>query len=189
MRIITGSAKGTRLETLDGEMTRPTAERVKEAIFSMIQFDVEGKRILDLFGGSGQLGLEALSRGADMATFVDSSRDASELIKRNAKRAKLFDKCRVLSTDWLSYLNGAAGREKFDIVFIDPPYASEIAHKAADKLCSDSLLADNAIVICETCEKKPVEHDGLVLSRHNRYGKTYVSLYIFKNEDSDIVMA
>ena len=168
MRIITGSAKGTRLETLDGEMTRPTSERVKEAIFSMIQFDVEGKRILDLFGGSGQLGLEALSRGADIATFVDSIRDAA---------------------DWLSYLNGAAGREKFDIVFIDPPYASGLAHKAADKLCSDLLLADNAIVICETGEKEPTEHDGLVLRRHNRYGKTYISLYVFENGGSDIVMA
>ena len=189
MRIITGSAKGTRLETLDGEMTRPTSERVKEAIFSMIQFDVEGKRILDLFGGSGQLGLEALSRGADIATFVDSSRDAAELIKRNAQKAKLFDRCRVLSTDWLSYLNGAAGREKFDIVLSDPPYASGLAHKAADKLCSDLLLADNAIVICETGEKEPTEHDGLVLRRHNRYGKTYISLYVFENGGSDIVMA
>ena len=103
MRIITGSAKGTRLETLDGEMTRPTSERVKEAIFSMIQFDVEGKRILDLFGGSGQLGLEALSRGADIATFVDSSRDAAELIKRNAQKAKLFDRCRrIYNTHFMS---------------------------------------------------------------------------------------
>jgi RNA methyltransferase, rsmD family len=189
MRIITGSAKGTRLETLEGEMTRPTSEKVKEAIFSMIQFDVEGKRILDLFGGSGQLGLEALSRGADVATFVDSSREAAELIKRNAQKAKLFDRCRVLSTDWLSYLNGAAGRERFDIVFIDPPYASELAHKAADKLYEDSLLADNAIVICETCDKQPVEHNGLVLRRHNRYGKTYISLYVVENGNSDIVMA
>lgn len=92
MRIITGSARGTRLETMEGELTRPTAEKVKEALFSMIQFDIDGRRVLDLFGGSGQLGLEALSRGAASATFVDSNRDATEIIKRNAKKTKLFEK-------------------------------------------------------------------------------------------------
>lgn len=95
-----------------------------------------------------------------------------------------------MSTDWLSYLNGAAGREKFDIVFIDPPYASGLAHKAADKLCSDLLLADNAIVICETGEKEPTEHDGLVLRRHNRYGKNiHFSFMFLKTAAAISVMA
>ena len=101
MRIITGSAKGVKLFTLNGEdITRPTAERVKEALFSMIQFDIEGRRVLDLFAGSGQLGLEALSRGAASATFVDSSKSAVEIIKKNAEKTKLIDRARILNADY-----------------------------------------------------------------------------------------
>ena len=126
MRIITGSARGTRLETPEGLDTRPTAERVKEALFSMIQFEIDGKRVLDLFGGSGQLGLEALSRGAWKATFVDASKEAVETIKTNAKKTKLFDRCVILNTDYKAFIRGAAGKERFDIIFLDPPYASEL---------------------------------------------------------------
>ena len=114
MRIITGTARGTRLETLPGDATRPTAERVKEALFSMIQFDIEGRRVLDLFAGSGQLGLEALSRGAAKATFVDSNRDALNVIKRNAQKTKLYDRC-VLQAHLYGFCPGSGGREKFDI--------------------------------------------------------------------------
>ncbi len=189
MRIITGSARGTRIETLEGEQTRPTAEKVKEALFSMIQFDIEGRRVLDLFGGSGQLGLEALSRGAASATFVDSNRDATEIIKKNAQKTKLFEKSRVLTTDWESFLKGASGREKYDIVFVDPPYAAGIAHKAIDKLCEGSLLADNALVVCETADRDPVEHEQLSICKHSKYGKTYITLYLNSVSDNDIEMA
>lgn len=97
MRIITGTARGMRLETLEGTATRPTAEKVKEALFSMIQFDIEGRRVLDLFGGSGQLALEALSRGAASATIIDASRDAASLIIRNAQKTKLYDRTRIIT--------------------------------------------------------------------------------------------
>ena len=177
MRIITGSARGTRLETLEGEETRPTAERVKEALFSMIQFDIEGRRVLDLFAGSGQLGLEALSRGAAVATFIDQNNSASDIVKQNAKKTKLFEKCRVLTTDWKSYVRGMAGREKYDIIFIDPPYASGLAKEATEKLIQADMIADHGLVVCETSDPDPVEHDGLVTLKHNRYGKTYITLY------------
>jgi len=95
MRIITGSARGVKLETLEGETTRPTSERFKEAMFSMLQFDLEGRAVLDLFGGSGQLGLEALSRGAASCTFIDAARAAADVIIANARTCKLFERCRI----------------------------------------------------------------------------------------------
>ena len=127
MRIITGSARGIALKTLEGERTRPTAEKVKEAIFSALQFDLEGRTFLDLFAGSGQMGLEALSRGAVRAVFIDEGRDAMEIIKENAKKTGFFEKSHFLVSDYRNYLRKAAGRETFDIVFIDPPYAERIA--------------------------------------------------------------
>ena len=120
MRIITGSARGTKLETLEGLETRPTTERVKEAVFSMIQFEIEGRRVLDLFGGSGQMGLEALSRGAQVCTFVDRNPQAVAVIKRNAQKTHLYEKCRVLNADWASFVRGLRG-EQFDVVILDPP--------------------------------------------------------------------
>ena len=114
MRIITGSARGINLKTLEGEDTRPTPERVKEAVFSSIQFDIAGKTVLDLFAGSGQMGLEALSRGAEKATLVDASRDAANIITENAKKAKLYPKTNVLCMDWKAYIRAAGGRSSFD---------------------------------------------------------------------------
>ena len=111
MRIITGSARGTTLKTLPGEeTTRPTAERVKEAMFSAVQFELGDRVVLELFGGCGQLSLEALSRGAASATIVDSARAACGIIKENAVKTKLFDRCRVICSDWKSFVKGMAGR-------------------------------------------------------------------------------
>ncbi|MBR6602386.1 MAG: 16S rRNA (guanine(966)-N(2))-methyltransferase RsmD, partial [Clostridia bacterium] len=129
MRIITGKAKGIRLATLDGEATRPTSERTKEAVFSMLQFDIEGRRVLDLFAGSGQMGLEALSRGAQSATFVDHAKAAISVIKQNIEKTRL-EGANVVCADSLEYLR-TEGRKrnesaKFDIVFLDPPYADKI---------------------------------------------------------------
>ena len=104
MRIITGTARGMALTTLDGEATRPTLAKVKEALFSAIQFDIEGRRVLDLFAGSGQLGLEALSRGAEKATFVDSSKEATTIITQNAQKTHLYQKSNVLCMDWKQYI-------------------------------------------------------------------------------------
>ncbi len=148
MRIITGSARGIHLDTLEGETTRPTSERLKEALFSMIQFDIEGRRVLDLFGGSGQLGLEALSRGADSATFIDSSRDAADIIMTNAKKCKLFDKCRISCMDALAYLRSVSG--SFDIIFIDPPYASGLVPEVLKLIAEGGVLAEGGVIVCET---------------------------------------
>ncbi|MBQ2719486.1 MAG: RsmD family RNA methyltransferase, partial [Clostridia bacterium] len=123
MRIITGRARGVKLETLPGEATRPTSERVKGAIFSSLQFELEGRRVLDLFAGSGQMGLEALSRGAVSCTFADASPEAMAVVKENAKRTGFFDACRYLISDYRNVIRKAAGRDEYDLIFIDPPYA------------------------------------------------------------------
>jgi len=149
MRIITGSARGTKLEALEGEATRPTTDKVKEAMFSMIQFDIEGRAVLDLFAGSGQLGLEALSRGAARATLIDESRDAVNIIIENAKKTHLFEKCRVSVSGALPFIRSAGGKERYDIVFLDPPYASGLLPQALEKLADAELLAPGALIMCE----------------------------------------
>lgn len=154
MRIITGSARGALIETLEGEATRPTAERAKEALFSMIQFDIEGRRVLDLFAGSGQLGLEALSRGAASCTFTDEAREAVDIIIKNAKNAKLFDRSRVSAIDFKSFLRGAAG-EKYDLIFLDPPYASDYVAEALRMIDEGDLLAECGRIVCETDNGAP----------------------------------
>lgn len=155
MRIITGTARGVKLDTLEGEETRPTAERFKEALFSMIQFDVEGRDVLDLFGGSGQLGLEALSRGAAAATFIDSSREAADIIIGNARRCKLFDNCRISSMDSLAYLRSAAGKQEFDIIFLDPPYAAGLIPECLRLIADGKILSEGGVIACETAEEIP----------------------------------
>ncbi len=158
MRVITGSARGTKLDALEGEVTRPTTDRVKEALFSMIQFDIEGRAVLDLFGGSGQLAIEALSRGAARATIVDQSRDAVNIIMDNAKRTHLFDRCRISAADYSSFIRGAAGREKYDIVFLDPPYDSGLLPASLEALHKGDLYADGAYIVCETDCDIPVKN-------------------------------
>ncbi len=183
MRIITGSAKGVKLFTLNGEdITRPTAERVKEALFSMIQFDIEGRRVLDLFAGSGQLGLEALSRGAASATFVDSSKSAVEIIKKNAEKTKLIDRARILNADYKAVIKSFAGKEQFDIVFLDPPYAGDSVKNAIHAMLKADLFAQGALLVCESDRDKPFTAEGFVEKRFARYGKTYLT-YLAKEEE------
>ena len=116
----------------------------------MLQFELEGRAVLDLFAGSGQLGLEALSRGAARATMIDASREAVDVIIENAKKTHLFDKCRVSCADFTSFIRGAAGRETYDIVFLDPPYAAGLMPEALRKLADAGLFAVGAAVVCET---------------------------------------
>lgn len=158
MRIITGSARGTKLASLEGENTRPTSDRVKEAVFSMLQFDIEGRAVLDLFGGSGQLALEALSRGAARATIIDQSRDAVNVIIENAKKTHLFEKCRISATDYMSFVRGAAGREAYDIIFLDPPYASGLLPRSLEAIHKAELCAAGGSIICETDCDIPVKN-------------------------------
>ncbi|MBR5140003.1 MAG: 16S rRNA (guanine(966)-N(2))-methyltransferase RsmD [Clostridia bacterium] len=173
LRIITGTAKGKKLKTLEGDATRPTSERIKEAIFSALQFDLEDRRILDLFAGSGQMGLEALSRGSASVMFIDSAREAMDIVKENARAVGFFDKCRYLVSDYRNYIRKASGRERFDLVFIDPPYAMECCADAAKRLSESGMLADGAIVVLESGEE---EIDLASLSsfeviKSTRYGK------------------
>lgn len=176
MRIITGTARGMRLETLEGDATRPTAERVKEALFSMIQFDIEGRNVLDLFAGSGQLGLEALSRGAKQATFVDLNTEAIKIIRKNAQKTGLYDRCVITGSDWAAFIRKTAGRERFDIIFIDPPYNETIAGEALKRLSEADLIADHAMIIIESGSDEIFEFSELKTLRHNKYGRIYITL-------------
>ena len=150
MRIITGRAKGIRLDTLEGLDTRPTSERSKEAIFSMLQFDIEGRVVLDLFAGSGQMGLEALSRGARIAYLVDRGRGAFETIKKNVQKSRLADGAIALCEDSISFLKRQNGEEKFDIIFLDPPYASELINEALSILFEKNLVKETSYIVCES---------------------------------------
>ena len=183
LRIITGTAKGKKLKTLEGEATRPTSERIKEAVFSAIQFDVEGRRVLDLFAGCGQLGLEALSRGAQSAMFIDSERVAMDIVKENARAVGFFDKCRYLVSDWRNYIRKASGRERYDLVFIDPPYAMECCADALSRLVEADLLEGGAIVVLEsgTEDVCPEKLPSFEVIKSTHYGKkTFVNILLYK---------
>ncbi len=183
LRIITGSAKGKKLKTLEGEATRPTSERIKEAVFSAIQFDIENRRVLDLFAGCGQLGLEALSRGAASATFIDSSREAMEIVKENVRTVGFENSCRYLVSDWRNYIRKASGRARFDLVFIDPPYAMECCADAVERLIDADLLERGAIIVLESGEENP-DFEGreeLEVLKSTHYGKkTFVNILLYR---------
>ena len=175
MRIITGSARGARLTTLEGDATRPTAERVKEGMFSAIQFDLHDRKVLEPFGGSGQLSLEALSRGAESAFICDESRDAVAVIKENAKKARLFERCSIIACDWKDCLRGA--REKYSLVFLDPPYKEGVLDEILRRMFASDVLTDDAIIVCESdADGVPTPIDGAAAKIY-RYGKTYVTIF------------
>ena len=175
MRVITGSARGRRLITPDGMDVRPTPEKVKEALFSALQFDIEGRRILDLFAGSGQLGIEALSRGAKNAVFVDSSPISIKVIEQNLKASGLEKSAEVKRMDFSSFC--AASRDTFDIAFLDPPYREGILLPAIKAVLP--LMSDFSTVICEhpTDVSLPDEIGGFVVTKNYRYGKIAITVY------------
>ena len=144
MRIITGKARGRKLATPANNDIRPTTDNVKESIFNIIQFDIEGRKVLDLFAGTGQLGIECLSRGAESAVFIDQSRESVKLVKENLKTCGLEGT--VLQMDAVSFLNGCG---KFDLVFIDPPYDSPLYEKVLETVNLVDILSDGGIIICE----------------------------------------
>lgn len=191
MRVITGVAKGKKLKTLEGDATRPTSERIKGAIFSSIQFEIEGRRVLDLFAGSGQMGIEALSRGAERAFFVDASRDAMEIVKANLEACGFLDRAKYLVQDYRNYIRKAQGREKFDLVFIDPPYADKSALGAVELLVRADMLSEGAIVCLEAgCEFSgdEAELSGFRILKNTSYGKkSSVLIAIYASKESEYV--
>lgn len=187
MRIITGTARGTGLVTLEGEeITRPTTEKVKEGVFSAIQFDLEGRRVLDLFAGCGQLGLEALSRGAESAVFTDASDKAIAVVKQNAQKTGLYQKSLILCSGYKEYLKSAKDKREFDIVFVDPPYQSEMGKDAVRRLSEGGLLSEGALVIWETDDKNAeFDEASYSLRKQYRYGKTYVYILVYKGSGNN----
>ncbi len=181
MRIITGKARGTNLFSLEGETTRPTSDRVKEAVFSMLQFEIEGRTVLDLFGGSGQLALEALSRGATNAVISDSAKGAVEIIKKNAEKTHLATDCTVLLADWKDALRRMNGK-RFDIVFLDPPYKLGIIPEVLNALYP--YLKPTSVVVCESGNDISDKLDGRYeIKKLAKYGVAYVTILKIKEAE------
>ena len=189
MRIITGKARGGRLATLEGEATRPTSERAKEAVFSVLQFEISGRRVLDLFAGSGQLGLEALSRGASSATFCDASRDAVRIIRTNAERTRLLPQCEIECREWEALLRMRRGRDPYGLILLDPPYAMHVLPRVLETLLEYGLCTPDARIVCESAEEGDVFGGDERLAarfeilRAARYGAAYVTILSPKKEN------
>ena len=177
MRVITGKARGTVLKTPDGMLTRPTADRVKEALFSIIQFDVPNARVLDLFAGTGQLGIEALSRDAKKAVFVDEREEACRLVRENLKRTHLQNAATVIRSDYMSYLRNCG--ETFDIIFLDPPYAEVFLENSLKLITEIDILQSGGIIVAERPVEKELSLDflGYARSKDYKYSKTVLTIY------------
>lgn len=185
MRVITGTARGVTLKTPAGMQTRPTTDRVKEGVFSSIQFEIPGRRVLDLFAGTGQMGIEALSRGARSAVFLDSRREAAELVRENLRRTRLEDRASVLVGDYFRFLSTC--RTRFDLIFLDPPYATDFLEKSLQKISEFDILTDGGIIVTERPAEKCLAgvYPGLSRSKDYRYGKVVVTLLRKLNPDED----
>lgn len=177
MRVITGSARGRRLKELEGMETRPTTDRVKEGLFSALQFEIEGRRVLDLFAGTGQLGIECLSRGAASAVFVDRRADAVKLIRENLKITDLTDRARVVAGDSMEYLKSLG--ETFDVILLDPPYAAGLLEPAIARITAFDILAPHGIIVAEHPAERvlPALEPPYRLHKTYRYGKIGLTIY------------
>lgn len=183
MRVISGSARGRRLKELQGMDTRPTTDKVKESLFNIIQFEIEGRRVLDLFGGTGQLGIEALSRGADHCTFVDMRKEAAALIRENLRLTGLSERSRVVQGDALSFLSSCG--EKFDVILLDSPYHTELLEKSVERITEFDILREHGIMICESAAERelPALPPPYERGREYRYGK--IRLTVCRRAGSD----
>jgi 16S rRNA (guanine(966)-N(2))-methyltransferase RsmD len=182
MRVIAGTARGRRLKHLEGMDTRPTTDQVKEALFNIIQFEIEGRRVLDLFSGTGQLGIESLSRGGAHCTFVELRKDALALVRDNLKTLDFEDRARVVPGDSIAFLS--ACREKYDMIFLDPPYQSDLLDRAVEAVTKFDILREHGIMVCETAVERvlPAVQAPYQLGRTYRYGK--IKLTVFRREGS-----
>ena len=175
MRVISGSVRGRRLKTPENYDIRPTTDNVKESLFNILQFDIEGRRVLDLFAGTGQLGIECLSRGADSVVFIDQSREAVKIIRENLKACGLS--APVLQQEALSYLRGCGS---FDLIFVDPPYDSGLYEPVLNVINSVDILSDGGIIVCESRRETPMPELAAPYHkrREYRYGKVKLTLYV-----------
>ena len=175
MRVITGIARGMRLKTLEGNDVRPTAEKIKEAMFSIVQFDLEDAVVLDLFAGSGQLGIEALSRGASKAYFVDSSPASIGVVKENLKHTKMEENAVVCNMPNSAFLRTTPA--KFDIAFLDPPYGKKLINRSLPALVE--IMSENGIIVCEhekDC-RLPEEEGDFKIHKTYKYGQICLTVY------------
>lgn len=175
MRVVTGSARGRKLITLEGNDVRPTTDRVKEGIFSAVQFEISGKTFLDLFAGSGQMGIEALSRGAKSAVFTDSASSSVNVIKKNLEICGFTKQAIVKTTEASDFLSFT--RDKFDIIFMDPPYDQGLLEKNLP--AASKVLSEDGVIICESrIEASLPETVGMLsISKTYKYGKIKVTMY------------
>ena len=177
MRVITGTARGKQLKELPGMDTRPTTDRVKEGLFNIIQFDIEGRRILDLFAGTGQLGIECLSRGAAFCDFVDASPAAMKIVKDNVAACRLTDKAAFHQKAHSAFLGGVKG--KCDLIFLDPPYLTGLLEDALERITAIDIVSGNGIIVCESPAEQvlPELPEPYVKGKEYRYGKIKLTLY------------
>ena len=174
MRIISGRAKGTSLYTLKGNNTRPTSDRAKEALFNIVGADIIDCNFLDLFSGSGAIGLEAASRGAKKVILVDNSRDATDIIKRNVEKTHLEDKTQIYNMDFNKVLKTKI-KEKQDYIFLDPPYESNLLYESISVILENNILEKDGTIIAETDKveeiKKQVEKLSVNIIDIRKYGR------------------
>jgi 16S rRNA (guanine(966)-N(2))-methyltransferase RsmD len=177
VKIISGSLKGRNIKGYDIDGTRPTMDRVKESLFGIIQNYVCDSYVLDLFAGTGQLGIEALSRGANNAVFVDAREDACKIIRENLRRTKLEDVSKVVRSDYLDYLNRC--REQYNIIFLDPPYSEVFLENSIKRITEIDILQTNGIIVAERPLGKelPWEFEGYTRSKDYKYSNTVLTIF------------
>lgn len=185
VRVISGSARGLKLNTPGDDRVRPTTDRVKESMFNIVQDWVYDSQVLDLFAGSGALGIEALSRGASQAVFCDNSLDSIKIIKSNIEKARVVDRSQIVSGDFKRCLRDMeAKNQSFDMIFVDPPYYEGLFEEVLDTIRSCKILKKDGIVIVEHDAKRPIgQVEGLEAYKEKKYGITMLTFYCLEDDD------
>lgn len=179
MKVISGTLKGRNIEGYDIDGTRPTMDRVKESLFGMIQDYVKGSVVLDLFAGSGNLGIEAISNGANMCYFIDNNNEVIKILNKNITNLQIKDKSKIILSDWKKFLNESATKNiKFDLIFVDPPYDYNVYEKILEKVSTLNLLNENGLIILEHHNLKFNDrYNNLILFKQKKYGNKSVNIY------------
>lgn len=183
-KVISGSLKGRNIKGFDIEGTRPTMDRVKESVFSIIQNNINNSIVLDLFAGSGNLGIEAISNGAKLTYFNDKNKKCLNVIKSNLDNFNILDKGILTNMDYCDAINYYSNNKiKFNIVFLDPPYKDKIINEILDKLLKKNLLYEKALIICESTNNEIFMHENLLLIKERRYGEKKVFIYEYRENN------